>query len=242
MSDDEHSLRGAWDHEAEHWIAWARSRTCDHAFWRMNLPTLLELLPAPGGLTVDIACGEGRVARELRARRYDVVGVESSRTLARAAEKEDPGFRVHLADATEIPLPDGAADLAVLSLALMNVDDLRGVLREVGRVLKRRATLCFSIVHPLNSWGDAGAVSYFESARYSEELECDGLRMRFHETHRPLGEYLEAVFAAGFTLERLVEPVPDPMYIADHPEVARWRERPSFLHGRAVLRRDQADA
>ena len=33
----------------------------------MSEPALLELLPPPGRLTLDLACGEGRLARVLQA-------------------------------------------------------------------------------------------------------------------------------------------------------------------------------
>ena len=81
------SLREAWDTSAGDWIRWARSPELDHGFWRMGLPWLLELLPAPGRLTVDVGCGEGRLARVLQARGHHVVGVESSPALAAAAPR-----------------------------------------------------------------------------------------------------------------------------------------------------------
>jgi ubiquinone/menaquinone biosynthesis C-methylase UbiE len=201
----------------------------------MNLPTLLGLLTAPGELTLDVACGEGRVARELLARGHAVVGIEGSPELAAAAMQADPTFEVHVADAAQIPLPDNHVDLAVASLSLMNMDDMPTAIREIGRVLRPGCALCFSILHPINSWGDAGTASYFETVRYSEELRADGARLRLHETHRPVGHYFAALENAGFLVQQLVEPVPDDAYLAVRPEAERWRRRPGFLHVRAVL-------
>ena len=45
----------------------------------MTEPALLELLPAPGRLTLDLACGTGELARELRDLGHEVLAVESSR-------------------------------------------------------------------------------------------------------------------------------------------------------------------
>lgn len=229
------TLREDWDAGAEAWIRWARSPAHDHAFWRMNLPELVALLPPPGELTLDVACGEGRVARRLRELGHRVVGVEGSPALARAAREADPGFEVHVADAAALPLPDDSADLAVASLALMNLDDLAGAVREIARVLRPRGRLCASLLHPLNSWGDAGGgASYFDTIRYAEELASGEARVTVHDTHRPLRDYFGALEAAGLAVERLREPVPDDAYVADHPQVARWRSRPSFLHLRAL--------
>jgi ubiquinone/menaquinone biosynthesis C-methylase UbiE len=72
-----------------------------------------------------------------------------------------------------MPLPDNHVDLAVASLALMNMEDMLGVVREIARVLRPAGRLCLSILHPINSMGDAGA-GYFETVRYAEELERDG--------------------------------------------------------------------
>jgi SAM-dependent methyltransferase len=185
---DRRSLRAAWDENAEAWLRWARSPELDHAFWHLNLPTLIGLLPPPGEITLDVGCGEGRVARALNELGHVVVGVESSPALARAATEGDPAFEVHIADAAAMPLPDSLADLAVASLSLMNMDDMRGVVSEIARVLRPESCFCFSILHPINSWGDAEA-GYFETVRYDEQLDRGGARMILHDTHRPLSDY-----------------------------------------------------
>jgi SAM-dependent methyltransferase len=231
------TLRQAWDENAADWVRWARSPEFDHAFWRLNLPALMALLPAPDGLTLDVGCGEGRVARALKELGHRVVGIESSPALVAAAREADQGFDARVADAAAMPLPDGHFDLAVASLALMNMDDMPTVVGEVARVLRPDGRFCFSILHPVNSWGDAGEVGYFQTVRYTEELERDGARMIVHDTHRPLSDYFDALAQAGFLIERVVEPVPDDAYIATVPEVERWRLRPGFLHVRAMLGR-----
>jgi SAM-dependent methyltransferase len=228
------SLRAAWDESAEEWVRWARSRECDHAFWHLNLPALLALLPPPGELTLDVGCGEGRVARALKELGHHVIGIESSPALASAAQEADPSFEVHVADAVAMPLPANRVDLAIASLSLMNMDDMPGVVGEIARVTRPQGRFCFSVLHPINSLGDAGA-GYFETVRYTEQLEQDGARMTLHDTHRPLGSYFAVLQDAGFTVERVVEPVPDEAYIAAFPEAARWHQRPGFLHIRALL-------
>jgi hypothetical protein len=56
-----------------------------------------------------------------------------------------------------------------------------------------------------------------------------------HDTHRPLGDYFDALAEAGLLIERVVEPLPDDAYVAAVPDVGHWRRRPGFLHVRAVL-------
>jgi ubiquinone/menaquinone biosynthesis C-methylase UbiE len=234
MGADELSLREAWHENAGDWVRWARSCELDHAFWRMNLPTLMSLLPAPGRRTLDVGCGEGRVARALKERGYDVVGIESSTTLAAAAREADARFEVEVSNAADMPFPDQHFDLAVASMSLMNMDDMPKVVSEVARVLRPKGHFCASILHPINTWRDFGG-SYFQSARYNEYLEGDEGRMTVHDTHRPLHQYFDSMERAGFLIERITEPVPDDAYIAAVPDAAHWRERPGFLHLRGVL-------
>jgi ubiquinone/menaquinone biosynthesis C-methylase UbiE len=149
-------LRAAWDAEAAAWIAWARTPDQDHCFWRMTLPALPALLPAPGELTVDVGCGEGRVARELAARGHRVVGIEGAEALAAAAREADPSFEVHAVAAAAMPLPDACADVAVASMSLANIDDMEGAVGEIARILRPGGRFVFSTMHPANSMKPLG--------------------------------------------------------------------------------------
>ena len=225
------NLRDSWDEHAEEWIAWARSEGQDHFFWRFSLPALLELVPAPGRLTLDVASGEGRMARALRDRGHTVLAIESSRALVRAARKADPRMEVLRADVARLPMGTAIADVAVCSMALMDFDDLDGALREIARVLVPGGRLCASIIHPAHS--QTLVTGYFDIARYEESMERGGLQMTFTSFHRPLAAYTSALEAAGFVLEALREPAPSQDYVSDHPEVAGWRDEPRLLTLRA---------
>ena len=225
-------MRAAWDAQAESWIAWARTAEHDHFFWRLGMPALLELIPAPGRRTLDLACGEGRLSRVLAARGHAVVGVEGSPALAAAAREAAPAIEVLDGDAAALPLPDGAVDLVVCSMALLNFDDLDAAVREAARVLEPGGRLCFSTVHPFNSL--KAGTDYFAERTYDEQRSRGGMTMTFTDRHRPLAAYAAALEGAGLLVEALREPVPDAAHIAAHPEVEQWTRRPAFLLGRAV--------
>jgi SAM-dependent methyltransferase len=232
------SLRDAWEEEARNWVAWARAPGHD-SYWRFHRDRFLELLPAPSGLTLDLGCGEGRFPRDLKARGYEVIGVDASKTLIEHARLADPDGDYRVADAAELPLADASVQLVTALLSLHDMDDMLGAVNEAARVLVPGGRLCASVVHPINSGGhfassvpDAPFVmteSYLEERRYTDAVERDGLPMTFTSLHRPLEAYFDAVESAGLLVERLAE-VPDTTAATGD----RWQRIPLFLHIRAV--------
>src|SRR6266545_6301608 len=114
-------LREAWEANAADYVAWTRTPGVD-SYDRFHRDQFLDLLPAPGRLTVDIGCGEGRLARDLKARGHCVLGVDGSATMLAHARAADSDIPVHLADAAALPLDDGVADLAIAFMSLQDID------------------------------------------------------------------------------------------------------------------------
>ena len=228
-----------WERQAEDWVRWAREPGHD-SYWLFHRDRFLELLPPPGRLTVDVGCGEGRLSRHLKELGHNVVALDWSPTMVRHAHEADPGLDVREADAAALPLDDGAADLVVSFMSLMNTDDLGGAVREAARVLAPEGRYCIAIVHPLNTAGsfvsrepDAPFVvegSYFERTEKELPVERGGLRMTFLDAHRPLEDYFGALEDAGLAVERLRE-IPDG---SDEEGAKRWRRIPLFPHIRAA--------
>ena len=55
-----------FEERAAGWLAWARTPGHD-AYWTYR-DAFFDLVPAPGAATLEVGCGEGRVARDLVAR------------------------------------------------------------------------------------------------------------------------------------------------------------------------------
>lgn len=223
------SLHEAWEGRAAAWIRWAREPGHD-SYWRFHGEALLSSLPEAGRLTLDLGCGEGRLTRDLAARGHRVVGLDVSPTMLEAAREADPSGEYIHANIAHLPFDDGAADLAIAFMSLMDTDDMPGAVREIARVLEPGGTLIATVVHPLNSAGlprsdyeEAAVVirSYRERRRYVESNERNGLEMTFESMHYSLEDYWRAISDAGFVVEDLRE-----LYDDAHP---RWREVPLFL-------------
>ena len=230
-------MKELWEREARDWAAWAREPGHD-SYWRYS-PLFFELVPPPGRRTLDVACGEGRIARDLAAHGHSVVGIDSSPTLVELAREADPDGEYVLGDAAALPFADASFDLGVAYNSLMDIEDMAGAVREAARVLEPRGRLCASIVHPLVDAGrfdgdDADApfvfeAPYFERREYHGRFERAGLAMTFHGYVRPLEDYTRALEDAGFLLDALREP-------ADPGDDEQWKRIPNFLYLRARKR------
>lgn len=228
------TLRQAWDENAEKWINWARKPGHD-SYWRFHGRRFLELVPPPGRLTLDVGCGEGRLGRDLRSRGHNVVGVDSSPTLAAAAATYDPSIRVVVGDASALPFDSGRADLVVAFMSLQDVDDLESAVAEIGRVLEPGGRLCMAIVHPINSAGrfESGTPenslrfvisgAYLDEFAYVDEIDRDGLPMTFHSRHRTIESYSRELERSGFFLNALRE-------VTEEDPEDKWFRVPLFLH------------
>lgn len=115
------------------------------ASWKARLVASLPDLPAPS--CIDIGCGTGDVAL-LLAERYPggrIAGVDIAEPMLRIARKRNRRGNVRFLrqDMCAMDFPDGSADVVTGSYALRNAPDLRGALREIGRILRAGGTAAF---------------------------------------------------------------------------------------------------
>ena len=233
----------SFEWQAESWLRWARTPGHD-AYWQYRDAFFDELLPAPGHLTLEVGCGEGRVARDLARHGHRVVAVDASPTLAASAAAADPTGRYLVADAAALPFGDGCFDLVVAYNSLMDVDDMPAAVAEAARVLQPGRPLCVSVTHPTADAGrfqstdpDAPFViagSYLGRHRVDEPFERDGLQMHFTGWRYPLEAYSRALEDAGLLINRLREPPAPASALTTRPGYERWQRLPNFLHLRAV--------
>jgi SAM-dependent methyltransferase len=197
------SLRDAWEGQASNWLRWARTPEHDHWFWDHNWPAFERLLPTPGRATLDLGCGEGRVGARLLELGHAATGVDASPTLAAAARERGVYTDVVEADAAALPFGDDSFDLAIAFMALHDMDDPAGAVREVARVLKPGSRLVIATLHPAKTAAEVGA--YGETSRYDVPIERGGIRMVFSSLHLSLEGYFELLRHGGFLVEDLRE-------------------------------------
>ena len=99
-----------------------------------NVATLAR--PFEGSVALDLACGSGRTTRALLASRPRLVHAVDVGSALDDDLLLDERVRAHIADLADLPLEDGAADVAVSLNAVEHLADVDAHLAEVHRVLR----------------------------------------------------------------------------------------------------------
>lgn len=208
---DELTAGQDWEQQARNWIAWARRPGFD-SYWRYR-DEFFELVPPAGQATLDIGCGEGRVTRDLAARGHHATGVDAAPTMLAAAREADPNGTYLHADSADLPFPDASFDVVIGYNTFMDVADLPGSLAEAARVLMPGGRLCMAITHPITNAGtrtDNGRFvldrPYFETSRFVDHVERDGLEMVFQGWNHPLTAFTRPLEDAGLLIDAIREP------------------------------------
>jgi len=154
-----------------------------------------HLGPSPGMTVVDIGAGTGVFATAFRDWfGLSVVAVEPSAAM-RAQIPVRPGIQVLAGEAAALPVPDGSADGAWLSLVIHHVPDLEAAAREIRRALRPGAPVLIRQAFP-------GRSDRVELAGWFPEIA------RTADTFPSVEQTHQAFAAAGFRPAAL-EPVPE---------------------------------
>lgn len=187
------------------------------------LPNLLRLLAIKNGeVLLDLACGQGFFTREFFKHGAKVIGTDIAPELIVLARKSSPKeiqYRVAPADKLDF-LPNGSIDKIILVLAIQNIENVKEVFQECGRILKPSGRLFIVMNHPAfrvpkdSSWGwDEKLKSQYR--RIDRYLSESKVKIQIHPGdrpleytltfHRPLQFYFKALAKTGFAVMRLEE-------------------------------------
>ena len=205
---------------ASWWNAEAADRGVYHQYTDID-PVVRKLLgPVKGKKAIEIGCGNGYFSRALAKRGGKVTAVDVSSKMiavASAEEKKKPLGIIYLhRDAARLRgIKNGSFDLAVANMVFMDVVNIEAAIKEIGRVLKPRGKLVFSILHPAfmfdGTWENVkgknhyGRIVWRYLRPYIDINHWDGRRLNTKGYVRPLGFYMQALRAAGFAVTDLRE-------------------------------------
>lgn len=236
MTENQQSLneegRQLWDKKAAFWDELHGDE--GNLFHRRLVGPAVERLSAlqPGERVLDIACGNGAMARRLAALGGRVTAVDFSpllleRAQARTQTAGEP-IQYGIADATNeealAALGEGQYDLIVCTMALMDMPVIAPLYRAVRRLLASNGRFVLATAHPafnsnnptfigevVDESGQLVIRHTIKLAAYLQILPTKGAGAAnepapHYYYHRPLHELLGEAFAAGLVLDGLDEP------------------------------------
>ena len=190
---------------------------------KVILPNLLRLLePYRGKCVLDFACGQGYFSRALFKAGLRVIGVDVSEELIAIAKKHsgaDIRYIVAPSDNVRV-LAGGSVDAALIVLALQNIENTPGTLKECFRLVGSGGRLFIILNHPAfripkhSGWEfdeKEGRQyrrldSYLSEDRQVIDMSPSGRKKVVTISfHRPLQYYAKHLYNAGFLVARLEE-------------------------------------
>lgn len=182
---------------------------------------LRDLLEEGNGNCLEIGCGTGVHAAQVRELGWTPIGADLSAGMLRHARGRLP---VVQADAGRLPIRDDSLPAVIAMMTHTDMPAYPAVLREAARVLRPDGIFVHVGVHPCFCGGfadrsDLDAVvirpGYLDGHWTKASWTDQGVRAKVGATHRPLPELMHAFLAAGLTLERFSESgEPTPVVLA----------------------------
>jgi ubiquinone/menaquinone biosynthesis C-methylase UbiE len=206
--------------------------------WHRTLifPGLLNVIGKVSGRDVlDVGCGNGSLARILAGMGNRVTGIDGSAGIierAKARETANPLGTTYLAtDAANLSMfQANSFDLVISCMALMDMANAAGAIKEMGRVVKRTGRCVMLFSHPC--FDIPNASSWLTESGFGHRPEIALLLRRYREVfsewlrwswkhdyemlayHRPMSWYFRAIGDAGLAVTMLDEPEPTPEFVA----------------------------
>jgi len=208
-------------------------------------PAMRKLLPDLSGKSVlDLGCGYGHNCIDFVKRgAVGVVGIDISEKMLAVAKKEAEHENIEYINMsmTDISTLNQKFDLVYSSLAFHYIEDFEKLCKDIYELLNENGVLLFSQEHPLitatidgnghyNKDENGRKVSYTFS-NYNEPGEryvhwyVDGVR----KYHRTFSDTINALAKAGFKIEEVCEPQPQPWAMEKWPALYDEFIKPSFL-------------
>lgn len=209
-------MTDGWTDSADAWLASLGDRGDFSRQWVLDAPMMDRALAPRPERALDVGCGEGRFCRMLRAKGVETVGIDPTPALLARARALDPAGDYRDGRAEALDFLDGAFDLVVSYLTLIDIPDIRAAIPEMVRVLKPGGRLLIANLTSFNTAGlgglgwirTRGGKPAYALDRYLEErpewITWAGIKIVNH--HRPLETYMSLLLDQGLILKHFAEP------------------------------------
>lgn len=209
-----------------------------------EIPALFSLLPELNGKRVlDLGCGFGEHCMSyIKMGAAKVTGIDISEKMLEVARKENCDTKITYMN---MPIEDISQinetfDVVVSSLAFHYIEDFTGVVNSVYEMLDNSGTFVFSQEHPLctcHSGGDRwtkdseGNKLYLNLSNYGLEGERESVWFvnNVKKYHRTFSNIVNTLIEAGFSIEKMIEPLPAKELLTKYPMYKDLFHKPDFL-------------
>lgn len=209
-----------------------------------EIPALFSLLPDLSDKTIlDLGCGFGDHCKKFSDEgARSVLGIDISEKMLSVAEIENKSPKIQYLNMPmeDIDQLDESFDLVVSSLAFHYVEDFSDLISKIYDKLNDNGFLVFSQEHPINTCHTGGDrwtrdangnrlhlnLSYYS---VSGERESVWFVDNVKKYHRTFSEIINTLNTVGFTIEKVIEPLPDDKMLEDYPEYRDLLHKPDFL-------------
>ena len=197
FAQDTHNVQSAYDRVADEYVRRIYDELRHKPLDRQLLDQFAEQVRG-AGLTCDLGCGPGHIARYLHDRAVPVCGIDLSAEMVVRARQLDPDVEFTQGNMLALDVPDAAWAGIVAFYAIVNLPrgDVVRALAEMWRVLQPGGLLLLGLhlgdetVHLDEWWGHEVSIDFY---------------------FFPSDEVADMVRSAGFEIEETIErdPYPD---------------------------------
>lgn len=170
------------------------------------------LHPQTDSRILEVGCGGGALLAFLESKGHSPTGVDTLEEAIGAAGKTARKSRILMADAGDLPFPDGSFDRLISQHLVEHLEDLHGALKEWGRVLKTGGVLAICTpnrLYPCPSlFHDPGHAHIYDPMELREVVQEAGYRVENCRTVFPHLYRGKVSVKVGVPLYRLFAPLP----------------------------------
>lgn len=234
---DNYTPKSVWDDLASRWISPETEGEYHHT--HIILPNLYNMLDVQRDEKIlDVACGEGTVVRHLAKLGAKVTGIDISKMIDRAIERENKeklGIQLMKLNAEELmnEFKSGFFDKVACNMALMDIEDYKTTIKNIAYVLKEKGIFVFSITHPAYAWPASTAMRIPIGSRRNEDRvrillnyfderpaliyywDVPGLHFQ-----RPISAYINELVKNNFEILEMREPKASEELVERYPRKA----------------------
>lgn len=201
-------------------------------------PATLSLLPNVKEKNVlDAGCAAGWYSKWLLDHGASVTAIDFSPNMINMTKKRlENKADIIQADLNERLdfIGNSMIDIVISSLTLHYIKNWELPLREFQRILRPSGYLIFSVHHPFMDFAVFHRENYFTTELLTDEWETSEGKVEVQFYRRPLYKIISAVLQAGFTIDKLLEPMPTEKFRQSQPDIyKRLIKKPHFLFIRA---------